>query len=69
MQIDRLIKILIILILIVCLFKFPYWVYTLNRTLVAIGFVILCYRANRAFGENSNITLSYLGVAFVFQPI
>ncbi|WP_369817439.1 DUF6804 family protein [Pedobacter sp. Leaf41] len=44
MQTDKVLKFLLILILILCVFKLPYGVYILNMTLVTVGFVVLAYR-------------------------
>jgi hypothetical protein len=63
---ERLIKIILIILLILCLFKMPYGYYLLVRFIGMIGFAVLAYNSHK---QNSK-TLSYIYIALVIllQP-
>lgn len=61
------IKVILILTLIVCLFKWSYGVYMLCRTIIAIGFGVLAYNANKE--QRDNVIPYYVILVVIFQPL
>ena len=67
MKIDKLIKILLAILFIICLAEMPYGFYQLVRFIALIGFAGLAYIANE---RQKNIeAIIYVGLALLFQPI
>ena len=61
------IKLLLVFLILICLFKWPYGVYMLIRVILCIGFGYLAYRANIDKKETS--TIVFVGLVILFQPI
>jgi hypothetical protein len=64
---EKLIKIALAILLLVCLFHLPYGYYQLVRFIAVVGFAILAYYAY----ERKNIPLAivYVGLMVLFQPL
>ena len=61
------IKIILAILLLLCLFHFPYGYYQFVRIAATIGFVLLAYDA---YEKGSKIqTIVYIGLAILFQPL
>ena len=63
---NRIIKISLGILFILCLLKMPYGFYQLVRFLACAGFCFLAYVANEQ--KNKNMTFVYIGLAVLFQP-
>lgn len=61
------IKLALVLVVLLCLFKWPYGVYMLARVLLSIGFAYLAYKANEEKKETT--TIIFMGLVILFQPI
>lgn len=61
------IKLILAFLLLLCLLKLPYGLYTLLRVIFTIGFVILATRANEAKKESEMFI--YISLAILFQPL
>ena len=64
---ERNIKILLALLLLLCLADMPYGFYQLVRFVAMIGFVWLAWQANGS-GKNSEAFI-YIALALLFQPL
>lgn len=64
---EALIKILLATLFLICLANMPYGYYQLIRFLAMVGFGVLAYRANQK--GNLNMTVTYILLAMMFQPI
>ena len=63
---DKIIKIALAILLLLCLLDMPYGFYQFVRFLALIGFGILAYKANE---QNKNTEMIiYGGLALLFQP-
>ncbi len=62
-----LIKVILAVLLLVCLFEMPYGYYQLIRFIAFIGFGILAFDANKK-GRQSEVIV-YLALAILFQPL
>ena len=65
---EIIIKIILSILLLICLFKMPYGYYEAIRFIGMLGFVLLAYfyyRKNKTV--NSNVII-YLALALLFQP-
>lgn len=63
---EILIKLVLSILLLLCLFRMPYAYYQLVRVISMIGFSILAYRQYSV--RNIEIMILYIGLAVVFQP-
>ena len=63
---NRLIKITLAILFILCLFKMPYGYYQLVRFLAFVGFCFFAYDANEQ--NKKNEMFIYIGLAILFQP-
>ena len=62
----KILKIILSVLFVVCLFEMPYGYYQLVRMIALIGFAILAYDA---FNHQKNIlVIVYGGLALLFQP-
>jgi flagellar biosynthesis protein FliP len=59
-------KLLLIVLLCLCLFKMPYSYYELVRFIALIGFLILAYQEFK--NEVIPLAITYAGLALLFQP-
>ena len=66
LETEGIIKLIMAIAMIICLFPMPYGYYQMVRLGSAIGFSYLAY--NLKSGE-SNMLLVYIGLAILFQPI
>ena len=67
MNIERIIKIILAGLLFLCLLEMPYGFYQLVRMVALIVFSILAYQSyNNGY---VNMTILYLGLAILFQPV
>jgi len=64
---ERRIKIVLVILLLICLANLPYGYYQLVRFLAMLGFGILAYQENQH--GRLNVAITYLILAFLFQPI
>ena len=67
MTLERIIKILLSVLFFLCLLDMPYGFYQLVRFVALIGFSILSYQSY--VNENKNLTIIYIGLVILFQPI
>ena len=63
---DKLIKISLAILLLLCLLPMPYGYYQMVRFAALIGFVILAYQANEE--KQGEMTIVFIGLALLFQP-
>ena len=62
----KIIKSVLAILLLLCVFKMPYGYYELVRFLSLIGFGYLSFIANKK--ENTNEMIVYVSLALLFQP-
>lgn len=67
MTLERIVKILLAVLFFLCLLDMPYGFYQLVRFVALIGFSILAYQSYE--NENKNLTIIYIGLAILFQPL
>ena len=65
---DKIIKVVLAVLLLLCLAKMPYGYYTLVRFIAFIGFVILAFNAYQRDNKWSVQILLYIALALLFQP-
>jgi len=63
---QKIIKITLAILFLLCLLKMPYGYYELVRFLALIGFAYLAYQANQQ--NNNTATIIYAALALLFQP-
>lgn len=63
---DKVIKIILAILFLVCLFDMPYGYFQLVRFAGLIGFAIFAYQESQK--GNNNEMVIYIGLAFLFQP-
>tara|TARA_R110002049_G_scaffold147296_4_gene309997 strand:- start:171 stop:464 length:294 start_codon:yes stop_codon:yes gene_type:complete len=63
---EKLIKIILALLLILCLLDMPYSFYQLVRFVALVGFGYLAVMANKQ--HNTNAVFIYVALAILFQP-
>lgn len=63
---EKIIKIVLAILLLLCLLDMPYGFYQLVRFVALVGFGILAYYANQ--GEDKIAMVIYAGLALLFQP-
>ena len=64
---EKLIKIVLVVLLFFCLVEMPYGFYQLVRFIALIGFSILAYKSYES--QNSVLVIAYIGLAILFQPL
>ena len=64
---DKIIKIVLAIFLLLCLFNMPYGFYQLVRFIALVGFAVLAYFASKY--ENKTEMIIYLCLAILFQPL
>ncbi len=64
---DKIIKIGLSILLLLCLADMPYGFFQLVRFLSLVGFAILAFEANQK--EKLTETIIYIGLAILFQPL
>jgi hypothetical protein len=67
MTFERIIKIVLAVLFFLCLLDMPYGFYQLVRFIALIGFSVLAYQSFE--NENKNLTIVYIGLAILFQPL
>jgi hypothetical protein len=67
MTFERIIKIGLAVLFFLCLLDMPYGFYQLVRFIALIGFSVLAYQSFE--NENKNLTIVYIGLAILFQPL
>jgi hypothetical protein len=67
MTTNRIVKILLSVLFFLCLLDMPYGFYQLVRFIALVGFSILAYHSFD--NEKNNLTIIYIGLAILFQPI
>ena len=67
MKLEFLIKIILSVFLVICLFNMPYEYYELVRFLCLLGFSFLAFFSHKK--KYNNLTILYIGLAILFQPI
>lgn len=67
MILERIVKILLAVLFFLCLLDMPYGFYQLVRFVALIGFSVLAYQSYE--NENKNLTIIYIGLAILFQPL
>ena len=67
MKPDEIIKLILIILFLLCLFKMPYGFYVLVRFVALVGFALLALSAHRRNKETEKII--YIALAILFQPI
>jgi hypothetical protein len=67
MTFERIIKIVLAALFFLCLLDMPYGFYQLVRFVALIGFSFLAYQSYE--NENKNLTIIYIGLAILFQPL
>jgi len=67
MTTNRIVKILLAVLFFLCLLDMPYGFYQLVRFIALVGFSILAYHS--IDNEKKNLTIIYIGLAILFQPI
>lgn len=65
---DKIIKIVLAVLLLLCLAKMPYGYYVLVRFIAFIGFVILAFMTYQKRNEIDIEILLYIALALLFQP-
>ena len=63
---EKIIKIILAALLLLCLAKMPYGYYQLVRFTGLIGFAILAYKSNER--QENIMTIIYVALAVLFQP-
>lgn len=63
---EKLIKILLSILLLICLLKMPYGYYQLIRIIATVTFLYLAYLGKKK-GENNTVFI-FIGLALLFQP-
>ena len=63
----NLIKIILAILLIICLFHMPYGYYQLFRYIAMVGFAILAYYQYEK--KNIPLVIMFIALALLFQPI
>ena len=64
---DKIIKIVLAIFLLLCLFNMPYGFYQLVRFIALVGFAVLAYFASEY--ENKTEMIIYVCLAILFQPL
>jgi len=64
---DKIIKIVLAIFLLLCLFDMPYGFYQLVRFIALVGFAVLAYFASEY--ENKTEMIIYVCLAILFQPL
>ncbi len=64
---DKIIKIVLAIFLLLCLFDMPYGFYQLVRFIALVGFAVLAYLASEY--ENKTEMIIYVCLAILFQPL
>lgn len=64
---EKVIKILLSILFLICLLDMPYGYYQLVRWLALVGFAVLAYKSYE--DENIELAIVYVGLAILFQPI
>lgn len=67
MTFERIIKIVLAVLFFLCLLDMPYGFYQFVRFIALIGFSVLAYQSFE--NENKNLTIVYIGLAILFQPL
>ncbi len=67
MKLDKIIKIVLSVLFVLCLLDMPYGYFQLVRFLAMLGFAILAY--NEYNKKNITLMIVYIGLAILFQPI
>ena len=62
----KIIKFILAIILILCLFEMPYGYYQFTRFIAMVGFSYLAYYSNEC--NKKKEVLIYIGLALLFQP-
>lgn len=65
---DKIIKIVLAILLLLCLVKMPYGYYTLVRFVAFVGFGILSFVTYQKHNEVGIEVLLYIALALLFQP-
>lgn len=65
-NIGRVIKIVLAILFLICLFDMPYGYFQLVRFAGLIGFGILAYQSNQ--DKQKEMTIVFIGLALLFQP-
>lgn len=63
---DKIIKIVLAVLFLLCLLDFPYGYYQIVRFAGMIGFAILAYQVNQQ--DKPTEMIIYIGLALLFQP-
>lgn len=66
-EMDKLIKVGLAILLLLCLFDMPYGFYQLVRFISFVGFGILAFDANK--NERQSEMIVYVALAILFQPL
>jgi hypothetical protein len=61
---SKIIKIILSILLLLCLFNMPYGYYQLVRFIALVGFSVLAYQ----YRENQIMMLVFISLALLFQP-
>jgi hypothetical protein len=64
---EKLIKIVLAVLLLLCLFRMPYGYYQLFRYIAVVGFAILAYYEYER--KNVPLVIIFVGLALLFQPL
>lgn len=64
---EKIIKIILAALLLLCLAKMPYGYYQIVRFTGLIGFAILAYKSNER--QENIMTIIYVALAVLFQPL
>ena len=67
MTFERIIKIVLAVLFFLYLLDMPYGFYQFVRFIALIGFSVLAYQSFE--NENKNLTIVYIGLAILFQPL
>jgi len=67
LTIEKLIKISLAVLLLICLFHMPYGLYQLFRYIAMVGFAILAYYAYER--KNIPVVILFVALALLFQPL
>lgn len=63
----KIVKIVLSILLLICLFDMPYGYYQFVRFAALVGFAILAYQANES--QHKFEMIIYIGLAILFQPL
>ena len=66
-MLQNLIKIILSLLFLICLFNMPYGYYQIVRFVGFLGFILLAYKSYT--DKAINMAIIYYGLAILFQPI